>query len=466
MDGITFGTGGWRAAGEAFTDARVRAVGQAAASYMYETYSGTARPAAAVGYDARATSEEAAESLTEVLVDNGFDVFLSTRDLPTPVIAHTIVDRGLQGALMVTASHNPPEYNGVKFIPENAVSALPTVTNALEDNLARPQRRSDCGRGTIERFDPVPSHAARARELVGEYFEPALSGTTIVYDALHGSGRGITDSLLESAGAEVIRRRCDLDPTFGGQAPEPNAETLSGLPAAVADADADLGIANDGDADRLTVCTPGRGVLTGHLLFAVLYDALLGDGGASGPAIRTVSTTFLIDRIADANGTEVYEVPVGFKWVADGMSKHDGLFGGEESGGFTVAGHIGTKDGVLVALLAAAATTVEPFDARLDDIFETHGRVYADKTSVDCPESRKSMVIEALAEDRPEAIAGRSITETVSIDGFKFLLEDGSWILLRPSGTEPKLRVYAETPEEGALGELLEVGRDLVERLV
>ena len=465
MDGVSFGTGGWRAAGEAFSDDRVRAVGQAAATYMRRQHSGPGSHTAAVGYDARANSESAAESLTEVLADNGFDVLLSDRDVPTPVIAHSVVDRNLDGALVVTASHNPPEYNGVKFIPEDAAPALPEVTAALEANLATPERLPEDERGTVERFDPVPPHAARSRELVGEHFGASLSGTTIVYDALHGSGRGVTDALLESAGAEVLPRRCDRDPTFGGQAPEPNAETLADLSEAVEAADADLGIANDGDADRIAVCTPERGVLNGHLLFAVLYEALL-DGGASGPAVRTVSTTFLIDRIADAYGTEVYEVPVGFKWVADGMSKHDGLFGGEESGGYTVEGHIGTKDGVLVALLAATVAAIEPFDDRLDDIFETYGQVYADKTSVDCPDSQKARVLETLAETRPDTVAGRAVAETVSIDGFKFLLEDGSWILVRPSGTEPKLRVYAETPEAEALEELLEAGRDILDPLI
>ncbi len=465
MDGITFGTGGWRAAGEAFTDVRVRTVGQAAATYMRGQHSGTGGLAAAVGYDARANSESAAESLAEVLSDNGFDVFLSDRDVPTPVIAHSIVDRGLDGGLVVTASHNPPEYNGVKFIPEDGASALPEVTAALEANLATPERLPENERGTIERFAPVPSHAAHSRKLVEGYVGDTLSGMTVVYDALHGSGRGVTDALLESAGAEVICRRCDRDPTFGGQAPEPNAETLVDLPAAVEAADADLGIANDGDADRIAVCTPERGVLNGHLLFAVLYEALL-DGGASGPAVRTVSTTFLIDRIADAYGAEVHEVPVGFKWVADGMSKHDGLFGGEESGGYTIEGHIGTKDGVLIGLLAATIAATEAFDDRLDGIFDTHGQIYADKTSVDCPDSRKTRVLEALAETRPDTVAGRAVAETVSIDGYKFLLEDGSWILVRPSGTEPKLRVYAETPEAGALDELLEAGRTLLEPLI
>jgi phosphomannomutase len=463
MEEISFGTGGWRATLDAFTDERVRMVAQAVATYLEETEDGDR---VAVGYDARERSPESAESIAEVLAANGFDVLLADRDLPTPVLTYAIVDHDLAGAVMVTASHNPPNYNGVKFVPGDTMSPLPEVTEAIEADLAPPQSLPADERGTVTRFDPVAAHADRSMDLVGEYFDVDLSGLTVVYDAIHGSGRGVTDALLESAGAEVIRCRCAHDSSFGGVAPEPGPETLAGLHDAVVEHGADLGVANDGDADRITVCTPDRGVLNGHLLFAALYDALLTDGGASGPAIRTVSTTFLVDRIADAHGEDVYEVPVGFKWVADGMRRHGGLFGGEESGGFTVSDHIGEKDGVLVALLAAAVAAAEPFDDRIDRLFETHGHIYADKQSVACPEERKSAVISALDDEIPAAVAGQSVADVVTLDGFKLLLEDGSWLLVRPSGTEPKLRVYAESTDSERLGRLLDAGRDLLESLL
>jgi phosphomannomutase len=463
MEEISFGTGGWRATLDAFTDERVRMVAQGVATYLTATED---RRRVAVGYDARERSGESAESIAEVLAANGFDVLLTDRDLPTPVLTYAVVDRDLAGAVMVTASHNPPNYNGVKFVPGDTMSPLPGVTEAIEDELAPPEPLPEDDWGTVTRFDPVPAHAERSMDLVGEYFDVDLSGLTVVYDAIHGSGRGVTDDLLESAGAEVVRRRCDHDSSFGGVAPEPGPETLAGLHEAVEEHDADIGIANDGDADRITVCTPERGVLNGHLFFAGLYDALLTDGGASGPAIRTVSTTFLIDRIAEAHDEAVYEVPVGFKWVADGMKRHDGLLGGEESGGFTVRGHVGEKDGVLVALLAAAVTAVEPFDARIDRLFETHGHIYADKQSVACPEERKSAVVAALEDEIPDAVVGQPVADVVTLDGFKLLLEDGSWLLVRPSGTEPKLRVYAESTDPERLDDLLDAGRDLLESLL
>ncbi|WP_338740702.1 phosphoglucomutase/phosphomannomutase family protein [Haloplanus salilacus] len=455
MDAISFGTDGWRARLDTFTDERVRMVGQAVADYLADE--GVDAPVA-VGYDARATSEGFAESLADVLAGNGFDVLLPERDCPTPVIAWGIVDRDLAGALMVTASHNPPEYNGVKFIPSDGAPALPEVTDAIEARLVHPS--TDGPRGSVDRVDFLGSHAEQARELV----DPDCSELTVVYDAMHGSGRGVTDALLESAGATVIRRRCERDTDFGGGSPEPSPERLAGLVDAVDAHDADLGVANDGDADRLAVVTPDRGFLDENLFFAAVYDALLDSD--SGPAVRSVSTTFLIDRVADAHGEEVIETPVGFKWVAEAMVEADALIGGEESGGFTLRGHVPEKDGVLMALLAADATAADPLDRRVDRLLDTHGGVVADKVSVDCPDDRKAAVVDALGDAIPETVADRAVDDVITLDGFKLLLSDGSWLLVRPSGTEPKMRVYAEARSRDRVDALLAEGRDLVVGLV
>jgi phosphomannomutase len=454
MDQISFGTDGWRATLDTFTDERVRIVGQAVADYLRDE--GYDDPVI-VGYDARATSEGFAESLAEVLSGNGFDVLLPERDRPTPLTAWAIVDRGLSGAMMVTASHNPPEYNGVKFIPDDGAPALPEVTEAIEARLAEPDLLPTEEHGDVRRVDLVDSHAEHALDLV----DADLSGTTVVYDAIHGSGRGVTDALLEAAGAEVVRRRCERDPEFGGAHPEPSPENLEDLADAVREHDADLGVANDGDADRIGVVTPERGHLDENLFFAAVYDYLL--EADSGPAIRTVSTTFLIDRIAEAHGQEVFETPVGFKWVAREMGEHDALVGGEESGGFSIRGHIREKDGVLMGLLAAAATAEEPMDARVDRLLEEYGTIVSDKISVDCPDSEKARVLSDLEGEIPETVAGRAVARTVTLDGFKLLLEDGSWLLVRPSGTEPVLRVYAEAETRDRVDELLSAGRELVE---
>ena len=365
---VEFGTDGWRTTVEEFTTPRVRAVGQAVVDYVREEADGT--PAVAVGYDPREGSRAAAEELARVLCAGGVDARLPDRDTPTPVVAWTVVDRGLAGALQVTASHNPPSYNGVKFVPADGAPAPPAVTDRLADALRAPDPRPEPEWGAVTERDFLEPYLEHALSFV----DADLSGLTVAHDAMHGSGRGVTDELLARAGADVVRLRHDRDPSFGGTPPEPSADHLGALAARVGD-DAGLGVANDGDADRIGVVTPERGVVDPNWLFAALYDYLLEDDG--GDAVRTVSTTFLIDRIAGAHGEEVIETPVGFKWVA-----------------------------------------------------------------------------------------GVAVEEVNDIDGYKILLADGSWLLVRPSGTEPKLRIYAEAERESRVEELLEAGRRIVEPLI
>jgi len=458
-EAIEFGTDGWRAELSEFTSPRVSMVAQGIADYLREE-ADHAGGTVAVGYDARDTSPGFAADVTEVLTTNGFDVTLSERDCPTPVVAWTIQDRNLAGAVMITASHNPPQYNGIKFIPDDGAPALPEVTEAIESRLREPEAL------------PADEHGVyREDDFVTPYFEDVLvmmdahlTGIDVVYDGMHGSGRGVTDELLEMAKADVHRIRCDYNPTFGGSSPEPSAENLEELVETVEERDADIGIANDGDADRLAVVTPERGFLNENLFFAAMYDYLLEYN--DGPAIRSVSTTFLIDRIADAHGEDVYETPVGFKWVAQAMAEHDALIGGEESGGFSIRDHVREKDGVLMALLAAVMTAERPIDDRIDDILETHGEVHQDRRSIECPDDRKEPVVDELESQLPDTVAGVAVERVNDADGFKILLADGSWLLVRPSGTEPKLRVYAEADSPDRIDTLLDAGVDLVEPLV
>jgi len=458
MDAISFGTDGWRATLSEFTAPRVRMVGQAVATHLDDE--GLGDEPVVAGYDARESSRGFAEELTRVLAVNGHDVLLPGRDVPTPLVAWAVLDRDLAGGLMITASHNPPEYNGVKFVPGDGAPALPAVTDAIEANLADPDPLPESEWGTVREIDLAESHAEHALELV----DADLTGRTVAYDAMHGSGRGITDALLERAGADVERLRCEADPSFGGAEPKPAPDHLGDLIGTVGADGASLGVANDGDADRIAVVTPERGYLDENLLFAALYDYLLEED--AGPAVRTVSTTFLIDRIAAVHGQDVVETPVGFKWVAEAMADNDALIGGEESGGFTVRGHVRGKDGVLLALLAAAADAAEPLDERVDRLLAEHGEVHQGRVSVDCPDDRKAAVLDALEDEIPPELAGTAVDDVVTKDGFKLLLTDGSWVLVRPSGTEPKLRVYAEANSEQRIDRLLSAGRDLVDPLL
>jgi len=463
-DAIHFGTDGWRATLETFTDDRVRIVAQAVADYLREE--GIDDPVV-VGYDARPSSPGFAESVADVLTKNGFDAVLPERDCPTPTAVWNVVDRGYAGAVVLSASHNPPEYNGIKYFPSDGAPAMPEVTDRIEANLREPESLPEEEQGTVVRDDLVTPHVEAVTDLVASFGFTAeeldLSGLTVAYDAMHGSGRGVTDEALEAAGATVERIRCDTDPEFGGGAPEPAEENLHALVDHVRAGEADLGIANDGDADRIAVVTPG-GYLDENLFFAATYDALLEE--QSGPAVRTVSTTFLVDRVAHAHDEEVVETAVGFKWVADAMGTHDALMGGEESGGFSVKGHVREKDGVLMALLAGAVEAAEPYVQRVERLEDEHGAIVADKVSLDCPDSEKGRVLAALEDVIPDEVAGVPVERTVTLDGFKLLCEDGSWLLVRPSGTEPKLRVYAEASSEARVEAVLEAGKELVGPLV
>ena len=449
---IAFGTDGWRATLDEFTEPRVRMVGQAVATYLDDE--GAAGPVA-VGYDARGHSRGFAEELARVVAANGRDVTIAERDCPTPVLAWNVKSGPHAGGLMVTASHNPPEYNGVKFVPGDGSPATATETDAIEARLADPS--SDGEFGAITERDLVTPFSDHAVDFV----PTDLDGLSVAYDAMHGSGRGVTDALLKRGGATVERLRCDRDPQFGGTPPEPVPERAEELIERVTGGEAALGFVNDGDADRLGVVTPERGFLDPNVYLAVLYDYLLERG--AGDAVRTVSTSSLVDRVAEAHGQSVHETAVGFKWVAEAMGDHDAVCGGEESGGFGVTAHLHNKDGVLLALLTAAAHVEEAIDDRVDRLLSAHGDIRQDRVSVDCPDERKQAVLDALEPALPDTVAGVEVAAVNTVDGFKIALADGTWLLVRPSGTEPKMRIYAEAGTDDRVAGLLEAGRELVE---
>jgi phosphomannomutase len=456
-DEISFGTDGWRATLDDFTEPRVRMVGQAVATYLSDE--GIDGPVA-VGYDARDHSRGFAEELARVLAVNGRDITIAERDCPTPVLAWTVKDGDYAGGLMITASHNPPEYNGVKFLPQDGAPALPDVTDALEARLAAPDPLEAPDHGSVTERDLVTPFSDHAVDFV----TTDLAGLVVAYDAMHGSGRGVTDALLKRGGASVDRLRCSRDPTFGGTPPEPVPERAEEIVERVTDGSAELGFVNDGDADRLGVVTPDRGFLDPNVFLAVLYDSLLERD--AGDVVRTVSTSSLVDRIADEHGQAVHETAVGFKWVADAMREFDAVCGGEESGGYGVTAHLRNKDGIFLALLTAAAHVEEPLDDRADRILDAYGDIHQDRISVDCPDDRKESVLDELDSALPDSVAGTAVASVNTVDGFKIALEDNTWLLVRPSGTEPKMRIYAESGSPARTEELLDAGRSLVDPLV
>jgi phosphomannomutase len=455
LEAIQFGTDGWRATLDSFTTPRVQAVGQAVADHLL---SPDAEPGTvAVGYDARESSAGFAADLAGVLRTNGFDVLVPERDVPTPVLAWTVRERGLAGGLMLTASHNPADYNGVKFLPAGGAPAGAAVTDTIVEGLRMPVTDPGRPRGERAELNMREPYLTHVRQFCAR---PDLSGLTVAYDAMHGSGRGVTDELLRSCGAEVLELRTGTDPTFGGVPPEPSEARLAELVATVDEGEATLGIANDGDADRIAVVTE-RGYLDANLLYCLLYEHLL--ERQSGDAVRTVSTTGLVDRVAGAHDHQAHQTAVGFKHVARAMAEQEALFGGEESGGFGVTDHLRNKDGVLIALLAARAHRARSIDRRVATIRDRFGDIAQDRLSVACPDEDKPVVLERLAEAIPERVADVAVEAVSDRDGFKLRLADGSWLLIRPSGTEPKLRVYAEAATRTRLDALLAAGERLVD---
>ncbi len=461
-DAISFGTDGWRATLETFTPERVQLVGQAVVTYLDENERGGP---VVVGYDAREHSRGFAEELARVIAVNRRDVTIASRDCPTPVLAWTAATGPYAGGLMVTASHNPPEYNGVKFVMGDGTPALPKVTAALEAALAEPAPEKPYGSITEQDLsEEYRENTLAALESRLDDVADALPSLTVHYDAMHGSGRGVTDKLLSDAGITVERYRCDRDPEFGGVAPEPVPERAEALIEAVTSGEAALGFINDGDADRVGIVTPDHGYLDPNVVLALLYDILLET--ESGGVVRTVSTSSLVDGVAAAADESVHETAVGFKWVADAMGADNILCGGEESGGYGITNHLRNKDGIFLTLLFCAAEAEQSLDDRIDTILDAHGPIVQDRSSLDCPDDRKAAVLDGLADRLPEMVAGAAVDSVNDVDGFKIVLEDGGWLLVRPSGTEPKLRVYAEADSQARVNELLAAGEELIEPFV
>lgn len=446
-----------------FTAERVEMVAQAIAAHLQGDSRGIM-----VGYDTRRNSRRYAEAVAGVLAANGHQVLLPNRDVPTPVTAFTIINRGLAGAVMITASHNPPEYNGIKFIPEDGAPALPSVTDSIEHylNLIQAEGRvrkmsleEARHRQLVETFDPFPAYSHHIKSLMDT---GRLEGLRVVCDPLYGTGRGYLDVVLREMGADVTCIHDRPDPEFGGGQPNPEAEYLAELIDAVVSRRAAAGLANDGDADRIGVIKDTGKYLSPNQLFVALLHYLL-DRGARGDVVRTVATTHMVDSVAEYHGVRVHEVPVGFKWVAQAMREYDALMGGEESGGFTFRGHIPEKDGIYTALKTAEMLSrVGSLSEYWREVANLYGERFYRRVGVKVPVDVMRPAINALIKDPPDSVAGLDVKQVVTMDGLKLLLEEGSWLLLRPSGTEPLMRVYAESLRRETTEAIIDEGANLV----
>lgn len=462
---IHFGTDGWRAViSDTFTFHNLRLVGQAIADAVGSEHwlNGTTTTSnvdprkMVVGYDTRFLSDRYAADMARVLAANGYTVYLSQSDEPTPVISFAVRQQGAIGGVMITASHNAPRYNGVKLKAAYGGSALPEQCRRVEiylnDNEARGRGPNQMDfeqarqAGLIQRFNPLPSYYEHLRKLIN-FDLIAENPQRVVVDSMYGSGRGVIKGILQGTGCEVQEIRAELNPGFGGVHPEPISRYLGALASAISTGMGDIGLVTDGDADRIGAMDGRGNFVDPHKIMALALRYLVEKRGWRGPVIRTVSTTSMIDRLAERYGLTLHETPVGFNHIADYMLKGDVLIGGEESGGISFHGHIPEGDGILMGLLLLeiVATSGATLYELVEDILNEVGPAFYQRSDLRLshPVSKQAMS-HVLVDDAPVEIGGERVSSITTLDGVKYLIADGSWMLIRPSGTEPVLRVYAE----------------------
>lgn len=467
---IRFGTSGWRALiSEEFTFDNVRLVAQAIADYLFHT--GEAGKGIIVGYDTRFLSNQFARVCADVLSRNKIPTFLTNRDTPTPVISYHILKKKAGGAINITASHNPPEYNGIKFSPSYGGPAPPEVTGKIEKRIKelsaqnlksklRGNRSLKKDIGKIEVFDPRPDYLFQLKSIVNMK-AIRKAGLNVVVDLMHGTSRGYLDELLRDANCRVQVLNGDLDPMFGGLSPEPARENIKDLVSKVRASKADLGLATDGDGDRFGIVDRDGTYILANQVISLLFVHLLETRPSLGKVARTLATTHLIDAIAEKRGIEVCETPVGFKYIGEILSRGDCVIGGEESGGLSIGGHLPEKDGILACLLMAemVAMRKKSIGEMLKDLYKNFGRFYATRVDIYLPKASRDRLFKKLNSNPPERIAGIPVFHLNKKDGYKFILKDGSWAMFRPSGTEPAVRCYFEARSRHKLRRLIEAGR-------
>lgn len=466
---IVFGTDGWRGlVAEDFTLPNVRLVAQAIADYLTCHRPPGRGRTLAVAYDTRFLGDRFAEAAAEVFAGNGFRVLLTLAPTPTPVLSLTIRLRRLAGGLVVTASHNPAEYNGIKFKPYYAGPAEPAMTAWCERRLGRASVRAmpltdALRRRRIQRVDFAPAYLAFVRRFLAF---PVLrrAPLRLAVDAMHGAGNHYVARVLEGTRCRVETFAGEPHPTFGGRRPEPIAEHLEALRRTMVSGRFDLGLATDGDADRVGVVDERGRFVTSQETMALLALHLLEDRRWRGGLAKTVAGTNLMGRIAEHFRVPIYETPVGFKHVAALMRRGKVLFGGEESGGFGISRVIPERDGALMGLLIAEMIAVrdQPLSRLVQDLRRRFGRWEYRRLDVTLSRPLPPTFAKPLARRIAGRLAGQAVCRVATTDGLKMVLADGSWLLLRASGTEPLLRIYAEATSPHLVTVLLAAGRAMV----
>lgn len=472
MSSIHFGTDGWRAIiAEDFTFANVRLVARAIADSLAPADS---RPAVVVGYDTRFASDRFAVAVAEVLTAQDVHVTLADRPCPTPALAYTITRRDTSGGVMVTASHNPAGFNGIKVRTHYGGAASSDDVAVIERDIERHAatagsidrlslKAAEDG-GLLVRLNVIPDYHARLAELVD--LEPLRqAGLTVMTDAMFGAGAGHLPALLGGGSTRVVEINGQHNPAFPGlRGPEPIASNLTQLSKLVAESRSALGLALDGDADRIGLVDEHGRFINTQQVFAILTLYLLEQRNWRGPIVKAVNATTMLDQIADSYQLETHTTPVGFKSLGPRLAEVDGLIAGEESGGFAFHQHIPERDGILAGLflLDYMHRLGCPASGLVERLRERVGTFAYDRHDLTFEASQRDVLLERAHAARPARLADRPVLDISYQDGVKFVLEDGCWLLLRFSGTEPLLRLYAEGRSDGEVARLLQRGREIL----
>jgi alpha-D-glucose phosphate-specific phosphoglucomutase len=470
---IKFGTDGWRAViSDTFTFNNLRLVAQAIAdAILAQHHNGGAE--VIIGYDTRFLSDRYAAEVARVMAANGIVAWLTRADTPTPAISYAVVHKRADAGIVITASHNAPRYNGVKLKAAYGGSASPEQARQVESFLERNQERMHgpnlidfdlaVQKGRIRKFDPAWAYYEHLATLVD--LDVISNGELrVVADPMYGAGRGAFKEILSRSRCRVHEIRGEMNPGFGGIHPEPMARYLGALSSAIQNGLGTVGIATDGDADRVGAVDNNGTYVDAHRIFALVLRYLLEKRALRGSVVRSVSTTRMVDRIAARYGLPLLETPVGFNYIAEHMLRGDVVMGGEESGGMSILGHVPEGDGILMGLLLleVIADAHVPLAELVDDLLQDVGPSHYARTDLRLAHPvTKADMVRRLVDGAPAAIGGVAVNDILTTDGVKYLLADEGWLLIRPSGTEPVLRVYAESPDPAMVQAMLAYGESV-----
>jgi phosphoglucomutase len=462
---IKFGTSGWRAIiAEDFTVNNVRRAIAGIASYVSGQNPNGAQ--VIVGRDPRYMGERFVQIASEVLAAGGVKPLIIAEPAPTPAISHEVIRAKTDGAINFTASHNPPEYSGIKFSTPDGAPALPEATSAIEALIPEDGKSSSTASAKVKAgaSDPKPAYLARLKEIV-DLPLIKVSGLKIVFDPLWGAARGYSDELLREAGIPVATVHDTRDVLFGGHAPEPEGHLLNDMRQKMKETGARIGIATDGDADRFGIVDEDGTFIQPNYVIAILFDYLVETRGWKNGVAKSVSTTNMINALARYHGVQLYETPVGFKYIGELIKQDKIAIGGEESAGLSIRYHVPEKDGVLAGLLCceAVARRKKSIGQQIKDLFGKVGSFYAQRDNFRLTPEVKAKFTSKMKTD-PAELSGRKVKELVRADGLKLILDDGSWVCYRVSGTEPVVRIYSEAKSEQDLARLAKAAQDWINR--